>query len=146
MRASIKRNIICVFWRMIDFLEDLWFNTKWLLQRLFRGWSDKDLWNLDYTISEFIIPRLEAFKRGTYGYPAEFKTAGEWEKVIDKMIWSFDYIVNQDKYEDGLMEKYKDNQFDEQGHYRWIKDAKELSEKCQEGLDLFGTYFRSLWW
>jgi len=30
---------------------------KWIWQRMSRGFSDKDLWSLDYTIGDFILPR-----------------------------------------------------------------------------------------
>lgn len=119
---------------------------KWFFQKLFRGFSDDELWNLDNTIAKWILPRLKRFKKDSIAFPAELGIPDKWDEILDKMIWSFDYIVNQDKYEDEIMEKYKDNELDEEGHYRWIKDANELSKKCQEGLDLFGTYFRSLWW
>ena len=124
----------------------IWLHIKCFFQKLFRGFSDDELWNFDNTIAKWILPRLKSFKKDSIAFPADLDSPEEWDEILDKMIWSFDYIVNQDKYEDVLIEKYKDNEFDEDGHYRWIKDAKELSAKCQEGLDLFGKYFRALWW
>lgn len=128
------------------FFREICMNIKWFFQKLFKGYSDSELWNFDYTMAKWILPRLKRFKKDSISFPAELETPDKWDEILDKMIWSFDYIVNQDKYEDEIMEKYKDNEIDEDGHYRWIKDTKELSAKCQEGLDLFGTYFRSLWW
>lgn len=128
------------------FFREVWFNIKSFFQKIFRGYSNDELWNLDNTIAKWILPRLKAFKKDSIAFPADLDSPDEWDEILDKMIWSFDYITNQDEYEDEIIEKYKDNEFDEDGHYRWIKDAKELSEKCQEGLDLFAKYFRSLWW
>ncbi len=80
----------------------------------------------------------------------------QWEEIMDKMIWSFEQL-NTDweaqfhtgkmdtlfvKREDGLfsMEKgAKDtHKFDFEGHAK--HDAR-----IQEGLELFGKYYRNLW-
>ena len=34
---------------------------RWPLQRLTRGFDDRDLWNLDRTIAKLIVPRLKIF-------------------------------------------------------------------------------------
>lgn len=102
-----------------------------LLQRLFRvkGYSDKDLWDLDYSLSHCILPRLIDFKKvNVTSHPIEFKNIKSWHKVIDKMIWSFQYIANDRSSPGESIEKIN-------------KDSK----RCQKGLELFGKYFQDLW-
>ena len=101
-----------------------------MVQNICRGWSDKDTWNLDYTIAEFALPRLRRFKEVTNGYPGELSEE-LWDEILDKMIFSLEYTVKEFRMED----EYTDLEF-----------LKSQGEKVQEGLELFGKYFRDLWW
>ena len=92
--------------------------------RIKYGFYDKETWNLDYTIAKFILPRLKRFRDVTICYPPELKSFDEWQKILDKMIWSFESMIND--YDDAL--------------------DPEQSKKQQEGLDLFSKYFADLWW
>jgi hypothetical protein len=97
---------------------------KHMTQLVTRGFSDEDLWNLDQTIANFVLPRLKAFKEFTHAYP-QGMTVEEWNTTMDKMIWSFDFKVNH-----------------------WYDDAmhtEENTEKYNEGMDLFRKYFDNLW-
>jgi len=115
-------------------------------------WSDRDIWSLDYTIARFALPRLIRLKEVKHGIPTSFFPEGKyeytdeeyaeaqrkWNEVLDKMIWSMDYIANNREW-DYYPEKGKHN---EEGAYDLLK-ASEY--RLQEGLDLFAKYFRSLW-
>lgn len=92
--------------------------------RIKYGFFDDETWNLDYIMAKFILPRLKRFRDVTKCYPPELKSLDEWQKILDKMIWSFDSIVNG--YDDFL--------------------NPEQNKKQQEGLDLFSKYFTALWW
>lgn len=87
-------------------------------QRLERGFDDTETWNLDLTISRFILPRLKVFKEKTIGYPPEL-TFEEWQDIIQKMIDYFEAKSNEDNF---------------------------LEDIDSEGFDLFCKYFESLWW
>lgn len=153
-----------------------------------------DTWNLDHTLASIILPCLLQLKETKHGVPSEFGDVGgagydmqdsfdfykdshdwafeqnckEWEKILDKMIWSFQQLSSED-YE----EKYHHGS----PNYDWVKSDKTYfnpltnkvestyklvdknpeehwydhvghnlhQEKIQEGLDLFGKYFMSLW-
>ena len=93
----------------------------------------------------------------------------KWEEVLDKMIWSFQQLsIDEDydsKYHHGEMKigwktseyKYTNpitgkveetyEMVDENPDEHWYDHVgHQLHEKrIQEGLDLFGKYFRSLW-
>lgn len=58
---------------------------KFKKQRIERGFDDSELWNLDFTIAKFILPRLKAFKESGHGIELE---------IIDKIILAFDIKVN----------------------------------------------------
>jgi hypothetical protein len=101
---------------------------KWVFQRLFRGWDDRTLWDLDYHIAVFVLPRLKEFKKIPRSYPAMFHSSKEWDDVLNKMLFAFEHIVD-DSY---FLEKE-------------TSEIKEIEEKIQAGLELFGKYFRGLW-
>lgn len=95
---------------------------KWKKQRKARGFDDTELWNLENTIAKFILPRLQRFKSVSSTYPGGM-TPEEWDAKLDKMITAFSLI-------------YDDN---------YSIDADREAE-IEEGLKLFGKYFRALWW
>ena len=82
---------------------------------------NSEIWGLNYTLAKYILPRLKRFKEVCCSYPCEL-TETEWKEILNKMIWSFQYIIKFDFIEE-----------------------EEVDEQCQEGLDLFAKYFRDLW-
>lgn len=94
-------------------------------QRATRGFDDSETWNLDYQISDFILPRLQRFKEIAQAYPSCFDSIEQWHEQLDKMILAFKMMTDEDN----------DFQFDEQ--------AEEI---IQEGLAAFTKYYRGLWW
>jgi hypothetical protein len=93
---------------------------KWFFQRVFRGWSDADLWCLDYHLARYIYPRLKAFiksrRMGFYDNGGKW-TSQHWEEILRKMLKSF----------------------------KWLLDEKPEDKTIQEGFELFGKHFMSLW-
>ena len=91
-----------------------------------------------------------------------------WEEVLDKMIWSFQQIALEDyddKYHHGTPkfdwiktdQKFKNpltgkleetyQMVDKNPNEHWYDHIghKLHEERIQEGLDLFGKYYRNLW-
>lgn len=118
-------------------------------------WSDKDIWSLDHTVAKFTLPRLIRLKEVKHGIPTTmFETLPEgkweyteeqtdaakkkWDEVLDKMIWSMDYIANDREHD--YYPKRSENK--KEGAYDNLHAAEF---RCQEGLDLFAKHFRSLW-
>lgn len=80
--------------------------------------------NLNKTICDFIIPKLKNFKDNCYSIPKNLSREG-WVKVIDSMIWSFEFIKN----------KYKNDTFESYSNWKRYKD----------GMNLFKEYLPDLW-
>lgn len=93
------------------------------IQLATRGWDDTDLWSLDLTIAQFVLPRLKAFKPFTQSFPASM-TSDEWDSILDKMIDAFEIIVDGD---------------------RWPALNDEDAHTVQIGCELFGKWFTHLW-
>lgn len=107
---------------------------KWYLkqkwQKLTRGYSDEELWNLDSTICKWILPRLKSFKKQTIGYPHDFNDIEEWKETIQKMIDAFEIYSTDD---------LPDYAFS-------TSSIEEEGKRMKEGFELFSKYFRNLWW
>lgn len=95
--------------------------STWYRQRKLRGFDDRETWSLDRTIAKFILPRLIRFRNITPGYPGNL-TMEKWKSVLDKIIYSLQSICDE-----------------------W--GGKIIDEKrVNKGINLFGKYFRHLWW
>ena len=91
------------------------------------GFDETETWNLDNTIIQFTLPRLKYFRENLIGYPSEL-TEKKWEKILDKIIWSFEQSV--DDYENCPST---------------IEDIKKYYKKVQKGNELFGKYLSNFW-
>jgi len=99
------------------------YEIKYFFQRIFRGYDDRAIWDLDYYIATKVIKPLKHFRACVCGTPISF-TETEWHAVLDKMIYSMEFII-EDNY---LITSAADN------------------SRIDEGLFLFGKHFRSLWY
>lgn len=62
--------------------------------------NPKELWNLDYTIAKFVLPRLIEFKENTISFPGygEVDTRDKWDAALQKMITAFEYIITDEDW------------------------------------------------
>lgn len=114
-------------------------HLKWWWQRRTRGWDDRDLWSLDYTLAKWILPRLIEFQKVSIGIPImndiDFNLDGtvkdykvseqKWYTAQGKMIKAFQHMVK-----------------DGEGKILSPEDYREIDE----GLDAFRRYLTNLWW
>lgn len=148
---------------MKEFILDLWIynivnplrmmkrRIKWFFQRRFRGFDDRELWNIDETFYKWLLPRLKVFQMKTCGYPTRYKSMSSWQKELVNRIKQLELIINYDycKYEFPNPEKYlSENQ---------INKLKQTLDKGQINciafnscVDNFNRWFsknvRDLWY
>ena len=221
-------------YRIWQKIKNFYYERKYTVQRIFKGYADVDIFELYSTTARTILPRLVEFKKNHHGYPSifsDYEDGSAWESkekydamikdgtilgggddawvaILDKMIFSFSYIIVEDmspkgKFEKNIVKDFKekygdvwaeteenikgnsyhlfvnenknlkdddiaavhipednfdDNTIKEEEAkgmtYKGFKTrnfhhndklATELHEKCDEGLALFGKYFRNLW-
>lgn len=89
--------------------------------RLKNGFDYRDTWSLDYNIAKYVYPRLKHLRDKKHGYPCGL-TPKKWAKIMDKMLFAFEKILDPDYLYD-----------------------KKTEKKIKEGLFLFGEYFQNLW-
>ena len=106
---------------------------------------DYDTWSMDHTLSRIIYQMLVKFKADAMSFPTRLDQSDvpdflqlkegqteeeefdiyekQWEWVLNEMIHAFDLVSNcEDSY-----------------------PPLEENERMQNGLELFGKYFRHLW-
>lgn len=136
-------------------------------------WDTWSMDNTLSLIIEPMLKQLKATKQGFpcvgKDIPNECETCScqqSWDMILDKMIFSFESLNNdwEDQYHSGEMDMVyipvdaKGNEVPEENaeFFKLSKgpndtrkfDAegwKKHEEKIQEGLELFGKYFRHLW-
>lgn len=136
--------------------KGLYFDLKFLLQKIFRGYSDLDKWNAAWFISRKAVTILKAWREcelhstsiirhreDRFGNIIELKeeeiyrddmipaafTVEEWEKIIDEIIYAFEFVLHDDIFVEEFSEdKYKENY-----------------KRHKRGMKLLSIYFFSLW-
>lgn len=124
-----------IIYKIQDWLRAL----KWRLQKVKRGWSDRELWNLDDTVSKWIVPRLKAFRAETIGCPPDMEFI-DWQLEISEMIFGFEF--------DGPA-WYEKNVFpvkDPNEKNAKLREYKHLCKHAEDGRILFAKRFDNLWW
>jgi len=117
-----------------------------------------DSWSADHSMALIIAPLLKQLRDDTHGYPGEEgMTMAKWKKILDKMIWSFEQLNgddNESQFYSGKIDWIETklpngNTECKKGPNDTFKvDTKGLikhNKKIQDGLNLFGKYFRNLW-
>lgn len=100
---------------------------KNLYLRLRYGAGCCDVFNLDYYLAKKILGPLKVFRKELVSYPSGLSSSEEWEEILDKMIYSFEYIIKKDDL------------------YLSVKEERIEMKKADEGLKLFAKYYQDLW-
>jgi len=78
-------------------------------------------------LAPLILPRLQRFRKVVYSHPADM-TFEEWEEKLDKMLFSFQFVVDRRGDDVGADD-----------------ESTATHSQVEEGFQLFGAYFRHLW-
>lgn len=112
---------------------DVYLNVKWFFQRLIRGYSDDEVWNVNTAVLRYALPRIKHLRKITKSYPAllcdEAKPTEdklqEWYDILDKMILAIELEIKDE--------------------YWFGHNADKEMVEVKEGMDLFHKYFDGLW-
>ncbi len=157
-----------------------WYELRWWAkckyQKFRYGVSDDDVFSLETNIAKFIVPRLQYLKKiGKMGIPMKFlpnnytslseeeqqkaeKIAEkEIDRIMDEIIFAFDYIIDPDKYAPfpQSLTKWdlKDRNYfnrektieEKAGWDEYMKKCEELNARKKQGLLLFVEHMDILW-
>ena len=127
--------------------------TNYIVDRINIQIDKFDTWSMDHTLAMIIHPMLVQLYKTNHGYfhsdPEDVPEVGEGDKdeygsdskqyqrycwIMEELIWTFDQIRDDEKE----MQFHKDHKYDIEGHNKY-------NDRIQNGLRLFGKYFRGLW-
>lgn len=133
-----------------------------------------DTWSMDHTLSIIILPMLKQLKATKHGAPFvndddvplalkstmappkenEWDTDDNyfrrWDYVLDEMIFAFEHLIDdswEEEFwtgEDGTGESLEERL--KTSTRKWNKEGQQIVEnRINNGLVLFGKYYRALW-
>jgi len=127
-----------------------------------------DTWSADHTLGLIILPVLKQLKASNHGcftvddqdvpeHLKEGEDEARYNYVMDEMIWAFEHIVNDEweaEFYSGKHEVFTIER--EDGMHEWVRGENDtfkvdyegiqkVNDRIQNGLRLFGRYYRGLW-
>jgi hypothetical protein len=155
-------------WPKGKLLQWLGFKTK---KYFYMEMSNQATWSMDHTLAFIVVPMLKQLKDTKHGAPFvddedvpehlrstsappkenEWDTDehhfARWDWVLDEMLWAFEMLTKDDWESDYYGDWIKDGPGPLSGHFDWTDDEgrKKANARIDNGLRLFGKYFRCLW-
>jgi hypothetical protein len=125
-----------------------------------------DTWSMDHTLAYIVVPMLKQLKETKHGAPfvdmddrpehlrteekdkynTDIHHFEAWDWVMDEMIWAFEQ-KNEDWESQYYGEWIEDKTKTLGGYHKNIDwdGRKAHAERMQNGFELFGKYYQSLW-
>lgn len=156
-------------------IQHFFITLKRAWQRATRGYSDRDLWNLDAYYDYLLIASLSTFRRKTIGYPGYMDSIEEWYAILDKIImllkqasemesleeknefaeWYEEYLNTKNfsmtEVDGGArltsIQRDADAEAKINMYYTREKELYQIrTQKRKEAFELLAEYFGHLWW
>lgn len=105
------------------YAEDLYDEAKYFIQRGRRGYSDRDVWSVDWFLTSIMPGMLRQLKKTTHGAPIGLGMK-RWHRKLDKMAETFE-----------IARKVQD----------YHKDSRKLHTQFKHRMKDFAKYFFNLW-
>lgn len=162
------------FYRLFDLPRDIFNECKYSLQRVKRGWSDRDCWDVSNYLSTIIPQMLNQLKENKTGIPVghlknpietytddEYtQEEKEWNETLDQIIWVFEIskkvsdteiLMPIGNYSSGYSSKerktleYICKIRNESGDATCRLLTKEEIKKYKHGWKVFQKHYLELW-
>jgi len=145
----LRDKYLCVYRFFLHIKEapqNFYLESKWFIQRGKRGYSDRDVWNLSYYISNILENSIKKLKRECHGFPTNLNTKTEWIKILEDIEYTFkiEKKINMTEvlYLPGKRRK-KDIKVSKELEIKIM--TKKECERYRRGWNLFRKHFRNLW-
>lgn len=134
-------------------ISEAWFDIRIFYQKLTRGYSDNEWWNLYSNVADYTLPRLKHLKKEKCGIPYKL-TEKKWDSILESIIWSLNEVATEEnspdifdccKFVEMVEGGFRLVCMDKQKHKEGIDKLKFYEKKKQKGLTYFGKYFQHLW-
>lgn len=102
----------------------------------------KNWYNLNISIVDYVLPRLEEFKnKNVNSHPLNYKSIEEWHKAIDEMLFCLKEIKDETEVR-RLLDDYMSKKISE---IEYRTKQEELNDRIVKGLELFGRSIPDFW-
>lgn len=137
---------------------------KWAYQRVTRGFSDPDWWDMDTHMQQLLANMIEYLADHTVSYPGrdEWKTPEDWDKYLREIVAKLRYSLNEDlpnEYEEAWLKTFEGKDLveainDKTEEERAITNAylnkdmenwKKRDKALFEALDMIVHCWHNLW-
>ena len=132
---------------------------KWAYQRVTRGFSDYDYWDLDTYLTQMLADSIEQLAIHTHGYPGteEFPTYESWRDYLFDIVNKLRFSLKDDlpnEYEKEFYDTYKDMSFkkvptnkelDKKFFEKELENDKLQAKARNEALDMIKHVYDHLW-
>jgi hypothetical protein len=95
---------------------------RYFFEKRIKGFTNYEIGDLDVLTSQFLVPRLKAFKKETYAYPCDL-TKEQWDEILEDMIYFH------------TKSAAGDHPF-----------PSEPDVRYEAGKEAFFKYYNALWW
>jgi len=104
--------------------------------------NEKELWNLDGTLTNYILPRITAFRKmERHGYPV-LEPLGEEDKVSEEE-WKAIESRSMLQWENDL--RSIELAFSLMSKSEHFERSEQANEDIKIGLELFAKHYQHLW-
>lgn len=112
------------------------------LQRMIRGYSDEQIWELDSHLSTFMCKALDQMRENGIGHPVNM-SSGEWKKILVKIKQGFEAAQAIENMDYIITVKPKNRKA-----YRRVDKGRhdKLHHQFREGMGLLTEYYFALWY
>jgi|GEM_PF-5240191 len=124
-------------------------HTKWTFQKIFKGYSTPELWELDHTIGKFVHKRIKAFREmETTGIPSTVIPPDyvDTPENFEQLRKNWDDILKQIEDAFAIIENsYEVENWDGTNIEDYRKKQDENLETVRKGLKLLAEHYMGLW-
>lgn len=127
-------------------------DIKYYFQKANKGYSDRDLFNMDLWFPKLMYNALSDYRASNYSHPSTM-SEDKWDAILFEMMNCFreaspDICTRKNKYTEDFL-KSKNINPDSQTWELWSKEEDNLEkyyqENMQKGLDMLKIYIYDLW-
>lgn len=109
------------------YFGELYDEVRYFIQRGQRGFSDRDVWSIDYYMCSWMPQALEQLRRTKHGTPIGL-TPKQWDSKLDRMINAFK-----------IARKIQDFEYIKKEEYQ------VALKQFRKDFNVINTYFFNLW-
>lgn len=128
-------------------------SVKYSYQRITRGFSDYDVWELDSYLSLILSETFKHLSKTNHGHPYDL-SEDEWDNLLldmsEKALQMSPFYEFDNEYEDELLFDYEEGRIKQDNCFDAWKDREDEINKCMvqckdEVMEFLKERFYDLW-